>query len=125
MKSDLDCLFDVLGDPEIAREQVRGSRRDDREADIGAGQHVNAALHHPVAAPCEDKLGPVVHRTPNLIRRLPALRHLAPERVIDAMGREDTAKLGEAAAKCLSGVGDDRDFHASSCRRGVLPGSVR
>ena len=66
--------LDVLRNPEVGREQVRRAGRDDREARRRAGEHVDAALHHPVAAPGEDELGALVERAPDLGGRLAALR---------------------------------------------------
>ena len=71
---------------------------------LRAGEHVDAALHHPVAAPGEDQLRTLVERALDLRRRLAALRHLAPERIVDSLGCENATKLGEAAlrASCRS-----------------------
>ena len=101
-KPDRHCLFDVLGNAEIACEKVRGSRRNDGESDIGARQHVNTSLNHSVTTPRKNELSAPVHRTLNLSRRLPALRNLAPERVVDPFRGESPAKLGEATSKCLA-----------------------
>ena len=68
-----------------------------------AGEHVDAALHHPVAAPGEDELGALVERALDLRRRLLALRHLAPERVVDPLGFEHATQLGQPAAERLAG----------------------
>ncbi len=87
--------------------------------DVRAGEHVDAALNHPVAAPGEDELGALVERAANLRGRLAALRHLAPERVVDALGCEDAAKLGQPAAERLAGVRDDGDLHLRCLGRGA------
>ena len=77
-----------FGIPRFGREEIRRAGRDDREARVRAGEHVDAPLHHPVAAPGEDELGALVESALDLRRRLAALRHLAPERVGDALGLE-------------------------------------
>ena len=61
---------DVLRDAEVGREQVRGAGGHDREARIGAREHVDAALHHPVAAPHEDELRAFVPAPADLLGRI-------------------------------------------------------
>ena len=101
-----------FGIPRLVGEQIRRAGRDDRETHVRAGEHVDAALNHPVAAPGEDELRALVQRPSNLGGRLAALRHLAPERLVDSLGCEDATKLGQSAAERLAGVRDDRDLHA-------------
>ena len=74
-----------------------------------AGEDVEAALHGAVAAPGEDELGPLVEGPLHLLRRLAALRHLVPERIVDAGLLEDAPELDEPAPDRLAGVGDDGD----------------
>ena len=96
-----DCLLDVLRDPEIRGEEVRGAGGDDREAHVRPGEHVDASLNHPVAAPRKHELGTLVQGPLNLSRRLPALRHLGPERLGDSLGFEQTTKLEQPAPSVL------------------------
>ena len=105
----VDRVLDRAGDPEIRREQVGGACRYHGDPGLRADDRVDAALHHPVAAPHEDQVRTRLQRPANLLRRLAALRHLGPERVVDAMPRERAAKLGQTAAERLAGVRDDRD----------------
>ena len=92
-----------FGNPQVGCEQIRRAGRDDRKAHRRAGEHIDAPLHHPVPAPSEDELCPFVQRPSNLSRRLAALRHLTPERVVDSLGFEHATKLGQPAAERLAG----------------------
>ena len=48
------------------------------------------------------ELGALVERLPDALRRLPALRHLEPERLLDSVLRELAAELAEPAADGLA-----------------------
>ena len=86
-----DRLLDVMRDAEVGREQVRGPGGNDRDRGVGTGEHVDAALHHAVAAPDDDEVRAGIERGPHALRRLPTLRHLEPERVGHALAREHGA----------------------------------
>ena len=60
-------------------------------------ERVDAPLHHAVAAPGEDELGAILERALDLLRRLPALRHLVPDRLRDTLSLELASKLEQAA----------------------------
>ena len=121
VQPDRDGLLDVLRDAEVRREQVGGAGRQDRERCVRAGERVDAALHHPVAAPDEEQLGALGERRFDLLRRVRALRHLDPERVVDALPRQLAPQLGQAAAERLAGVGDHRDLRHRSAPRCRVP----
>ena len=104
-KSDRDSLLDVLGDPEIGREEVRRSRGNDRERDRRTGENVNAALDHSVPAPGEDQLRALVEGTFDPRRELSgssAPRTTAGRRLPRSRGR-DEARGGHPRASCRSG----------------------
>ena len=104
VQADRDRGADVLRYLEVRREQVRGAGRDDRERDVGAGHRVDAALHHAVAAPHEDQVGAGGERLADALRRHLRLRHLEPQRIDDAGGRQLVAQLAQAAAERFPGV---------------------
>ena len=115
-----------LGIPRLVAKRFAVPAGIDREARLRAGEHVDAALHHPVAAPREDELRALVEGASNLRRRLAALRHLAPERIVDSLGLEHATKLGQPAAERLPGVRDDRDLHVGlRARRLVAAAAAR
>ena len=93
--------------------------RDDRERRPGAGEHVDAALDHPVAAPREDQVGARLERALDLCGRLLALRDLGPERIGDAARLEHAAELEQPAAERLPRVRDDGDLAHGSSRAGA------
>ena len=108
-EADLDGSLDRPRDAQVGREQVGGPRRDHRDPGLRPDHRVDAALHHAIAAPHEDQLCARLQCAPNLLRRLAALRHLDPERIVDAMPRERAAKLGQTALQRLPGVSHHRD----------------
>ncbi len=57
VQPDIDGFRYVVGDPQIRSEQVGCAGRDDREPCVTPDEGVDAALHHPVAAPDEHGLG--------------------------------------------------------------------
>ena len=116
VQRDLHGLRDVALDAEVRGEQVRGPGGDDRERDLGVLERVDAALHHPVAAPGEDQLGAVLQRPLDRARRPLALRHLDPQRLGDARLLERAPQLREPAAERLAGMRDDRQLHAQTRR---------
>ena len=107
---DLDGFRDVVGNAQVRREEVRRSRRQDRERGVGAGHHVDAALHHAVAAPGEDRLGALGERLLDALGRVLALRNLGPDRIAHAGFLQHLAELLEPASHRLARVGDDGDL---------------
>ena len=82
--------------------------------DRRTGENVDAALDHAVPAPGEDQLRALVEGTFDRSGSLPALRHLAPQRVGDSLVLEDATELGEPTLERLAGVGNDCDLHRRS-----------
>ena len=111
VQADVDCALDVLGDAKVRREQISRAGRDDRKARPGAGELVDAALHHPVAAPGENEIGALVKDAANARGRLAALGHLVPKRVADTRRVENAPQLRQSAVKFLAGVSDYGDLH--------------
>ena len=83
-------------------------------ADLGARQHIDAALHHPIAAPGEDKLGALLDCSAHLLGRFPALWHLAPKRLVDSFGRERPSERRQSTVKRLARMSDHGDLHRRS-----------
>ena len=102
------------GIPRFVAKQVGGAGRQDRERGVGACERVDAPLHRPVAAPDEEQLGALGESALHLLRDVAALRHLDPERVVDALARQLPPQLGQAAAEGLAGVRDDGDLRHRS-----------
>ena len=104
-----------LGIPRLRCEQVRCASRDDREACLRTGEDVDAALHHPVAAPGEDEVRAVVRaRAADLAgaARLFGTSHQNGDR--DSLGGEDAAQLGQATAEVLPECATTATFTPSS-----------
>ena len=108
-------------DAEIRGEEVGGSGGDDREHGLRCRRARRRSAAPSVAAPGEHKVGPLVDRPAKLGRSLAALRHLGPEGVGDALGREHAAQLGQPAAERLPRVRDDGDPHRRSTSRAAAP----
>src|SRR6266568_6376154 len=104
-------LGQVRRDAEVAGEQVRGTGRQDRDRDVGAGERVDAVLYHSVPAPDEDQFSTGVAGPARLPGGFAALRYLVPQRLVVALFGEQPAQLGEAAAEGLPAMRDDRDPH--------------
>lgn len=73
VEADVDCALDVLEDAKVRRDEISLAGRDDRKARPGAGGLVDAALHHPVAAPGKNEIGALVEDAANALRRLATL----------------------------------------------------
>src|SRR5262249_52441669 len=73
-----------------------------------------------VAAPDDDQVRALLQDAAKCLRRLPALRHLAPDR-LDAPALERPPELWQPAAERLPRVGDHGHPHARTSR--VLPTS--
>src|SRR6185503_11956696 len=106
VQPDVHGLGDVLRKVEAGGEQVRRSRRDDRERDALAGEDIDAPLHHSVAAPDEDQFGSVLERRTDPLRRQATLRHLRPDGIHHTSAGERLAELLEPSTDRLAGVGD-------------------
>jgi hypothetical protein len=106
-EADVDCLPDVVRDPEVLCEQIGGPGRHDREARLRLRQRIDAALHHPVAAPGEDQLRSAAQGALDLLGRLTALLDLVPLGVTNAPRGERLAELRQAPVEVLALVRDD------------------
>ena len=87
---------------------------------LRAREHVDAALHHAVAAPHDDELGTAVERPAHLLRRLLRLRHLAPVGRGDAVHRRARGAAPRARRRGSSRRG--RPPRPASSRRPPRPG---
>ena len=120
MQPDLDAPPRSLRDAEVGGEQVGGAGGDDRERAPGAGELVDAPLHHAVAAPHEEEVGTVgdgLRRT-----RLGAFLLLGTSNQsgsVTPRSVEHAPELGEPAAERLAAVRDHRDLvmPAAYCSR--------
>ena len=74
------------------------------------GEHVDAPLHHAVPTPDEDQLRAGLDRALHLRRGLPALRDLAPERVVDPSPLQLSTQPEQPVAERLARVRDDGDL---------------
>src|SRR5206468_5806131 len=95
MEPDSNGSFDVHRQAEVSGEQVRRSRRHDRERDVRTGERVDATLDDSVASPDEDEIRARFQRPLDLPRRLAALRHLVPPRIRHAGALECSTELQE------------------------------
>ena len=110
VEPDVHGFRDVVRDVQIRCEQVRRSRRKDRESGIAACHHVDTALHHAVAAPREDRLCAFLERLLDPLGRVLALRDLRPDRIRDSGSLEHLPELLEPPTHRLARVGDDGDL---------------
>ena len=102
LRPNRDRGTNVLRYLEIRSEQVRGTGRDDRQCDIGPGHGVDAALHHAVAAPYVDQVGAGGQRLADALRCHLRFRHLEPQGIRNAGGRELVAATRPSRPRAIS-----------------------
>ena len=84
---------------------------------LRAGEHVDAALHHAVAAPGEHELGALVERAANLCGALRLFGTSHQNGSSTPSASSDAPQLCQAAAERLAGVRDHGDLHACALAR--------
>ena len=92
----------------------------------GAGELADAPAHRAVAAPGEHEVGALVQRAADLLGRLLRLRHLVPQRVVDARGRQarGAARAARRRAASRRGRRPRRSCHRLRAACGVAAGAV-
>ena len=95
------AAVEILRDPEVRREQIRGSGRNDCDRGSEPAEHVDASLHHAVATPDEHEIGTVGQCPTDPLGRLLRLVDLEPHRVRHARHVQDRTELGQAASERL------------------------
>jgi hypothetical protein len=101
VQPDLDGPGEIVRHVQVRRQQVRGSRRQDRHGRVGARDRVDAALDGTVTTPDEHHVSPAGGGPPRVLGSAAALLHLVPQGIGHAFKGEDSPQLGQAAPKAL------------------------
>jgi len=103
VQSDADRLGEIVRHVQVRRQQVRGSRGQDRHGGIRirVRHRVDAALDGAVATPDEQHVGPLGRCFLCVLGGLAALLDLVPEGIGHAFEGQDPPQLGQAAAEAF------------------------
>ena len=104
VQPDLYRLGEVVRNPQVRRQQVRGPRGQDRHRRVRPRHRVDTALDRAVAAPDEHHVSPLGRGPARAGGGAAALLHLVPQRVGDAFPGQDLPQFGQAAAEALPRV---------------------
>jgi hypothetical protein len=80
-------LGEVIGDPQVHRQEVRRAGWQDRHGHARPRHRVDAALDGTVATPDEQHVSTLRHGAASVFGRESALGHLVPDRIGDALLR--------------------------------------